>query len=135
MKKMMLVLSLSVGFVPAMFFAQELAAQEKVGLKVDGVDASENTTIEIKKGDKAKIDKQYEITEGTDELTGDAAALVQDARKNWKKACDEWKKEFKDLNKDNMILSMSCGSMSCTTVSMESTCKSQTKHKLRVQVK
>ncbi len=108
---------------------------QKVGVHVDGVNADENTTIEIKKGDSQKNDKRFEITEGTEEIAGDSAVLLQEARKNWKSACADWKKEFRELNKDNQILSMSCGSMACTTVAMESTCKSQVKHKLRVQVK
>lgn len=112
-----------------------LAWAQKVGLQVDHIDATENTTIEIKKGDHQKTEKQFEITDGTDQIEGDAAPLVQEARKNWKTACSEWKKEFKELNKENQILSLSCGSMTCSTVAMESTCKSVGHHKLRVQVK
>lgn len=115
--------------LPLMVWAQ------KVGVQVDHVDANENTTIEIRKGEHPKNEKQYEITEGSEEIAGDASPLLQDARKNWKAACAEWKKEFKELNKDNQVLSLSCGSMTCATVTMESTCKSQGKHKLRVQVR
>ncbi len=114
---------------PTMVWAQ------KVGVHVDRIDANENTTIEIKKGDHQKNEKQFEIIEGTDQIDGDAAPLLQDARKNWKTACADWKKEFKELNKDNQVLALSCGRMTCSTVAMESTCNSQGKHKLRVQVK
>ena len=95
----------------------------------------EYTTIEIKKNDRPHSTKEFEITEGSEEIAGDAAPLIQEARKNWKAACLDWKKDFKELNKDNQILSLSCGSMTCTTVAMENTCKSQGKHKLRVQIK
>ena len=124
--KSLLVLSM---VVPTVSVAQT------AGVRVDGISAEENTTIEIKKNDRPKSDKQFEISEGTEEVAGDAAPLIQEARKNWKAACADWKKEFKDLNKDNQILSLSCGSMICTTVTMENTCKSQAKYKLRVQIK
>ena len=113
-------------FLPVIGFAQ-------VDVKVNDAERAGDTTIEVKKG--TKTDNKYEITQGNDEIAGDPAPILQFAQKNWKKACDEWKKEFKDLNKDNQILSMSCGTMDCKTVASGSTCKSQAKYSLKVQVK
>ncbi len=110
-----------------------IAFAQNVGVKVDNVDATENTTIEIKKGNKA-TSAQYEITQGEDQVQGDAAPLLKEARNNWKKACDEWKKEFKDLNKENSILSMNCGVQSCNTQAMETVCTSKATYKLKVKV-
>ncbi len=129
MKYSLRILSMMLVLGPTFAWAQ------KVGVQVDHIDATENTTIEIKKGDHHKTEKQFEVIEGTEQIEGDAAPLIQDARKNWKTACAESKKEFKELNKDSQILSLSCGSMTCSTVAMESTCKSVGHHKLRVQVK
>lgn len=110
-----------------------IAFSQNVGVKVDNVDATENTTIEIKKGNKA-TSAQYEITQGEDQVQGDAAPLLKEARSNWKKACDEWKKEFKDLNKENSILSLNCGTQSCSTQAMETVCTSKASYKLKVKV-
>lgn len=106
------------------------AMAERVDVK--GVEGDHDTTIRIQKG---AADNQYEIVSGEDEVAGDAAPLLKEARLNWKKACDEWKKETKDLNKENMVVSLTCGKMECATVAMESTCRSTGTHKIRVKVK
>lgn len=110
-----------------------LALAQSMGIK--DIPADGDTTIKIEKGQKA--DNKYEITEGSDTIEGDAAPLLKDARSNWKSACTDWKKEFKELNKTsgNQIISMSCGTMKCSTTAMETTCTSDAKHKVKVQVK
>lgn len=95
----------------------------------------EGTTISIgKKGTKSDPTIQYQITEGEEEVTGDPAPLLKEARINWKKACDTWKKETKDLNKDNQVITLNCGKMECTTAAMETTCKSNGTHKIKVKM-
>ena len=109
-----------------------LAQAQSVGVKdIDAADG--DTTIEIKKGKNSQ--REFEIVTNEDELSGDSAPLLKEARANWKKACTEWKQETKDLNKGNQVLSLSCGKMECSTASMESTCVSTTKYKVKVQVK
>lgn len=110
------------------FFSQA----QSVGVK--DIPAGEDTTIEIKKGSKA-TDKEFEIVTDEDDIEGDAAALLKEARANWKIACADWKKETKELNKESQVLSLSCGTMTCSTVAMESTCRSKAKYKLKVRVK
>lgn len=123
-------------FIMALVFLMSASAvAQKVDLQVDGVNTNENTTIEIKKNDRPKNEKSFEITEGTDEITGEFSTLLQEARKNWKTACEDWKKELKDLNKENQVLFISCGRMTCSKVSVESSCQSVAKYKLRVQLK
>jgi hypothetical protein len=108
-----------------------IAQAQSVGVK--DIPAGEDTTIEIKKG--KGYDKDFEVVSDEDSVEGEAAPLLKDARSNWKKACSDWKSELKELNKENQVLSMSCGTMECSTVSMESTCRSKAKYKLKVRVK
>ncbi len=122
--KLLVVLISFLGFV---------ASAQSVDVK--GVEASGDTTIQIKKGAHGNTENQFEIINSNDEITGDPAPLLKDARDNWKKACNEWKKETKDLNKENQIISMTCGRMECSTVAMESTCRSQSTHKVKVKMK
>lgn len=110
------------------FFAQA----QSVGVK--DIPAGEDTTIEIKKGTKA-ADREFEIVSEEEDIEGEAAPLLKEARVNWKKACADWKKDVKELNKENQVLSLNCGKMECATVSMESTCQSKAKYKLKVRVK
>ncbi|KHD88100.1 MAG: hypothetical protein OM95_11345 [Bdellovibrio sp. ArHS] len=107
------------------------AFAQSVGVK--DIPADGDTTIEIKKG--KKTDNEFEIVNGEDEIEGDAAPLLKEARANWKVACADWKKEIKELNKDNQVLSLNCGKMQCSTVAMESTCTSHAKYKMKVRVK
>ena len=120
-------------FILSLLFVSGLSFAQNVGVKVDDAGNAENTTIEIKKGNHA-LQPQYEVTTGDETLQGEAAPLLKEARKNWLKACQDWKKEFKELNKDNSILAMSCGAQNCATQSMESVCTSKATYKLKVKV-
>ncbi|UXR65906.1 hypothetical protein EZJ49_06555 [Bdellovibrio bacteriovorus] len=121
MLKMVLALCLMGSFA----FAQTMGVKD---IPADG-----ETTIEIKKGPNVK--NEFEVVTSEDEIEGDAAPLLKDARVNWKKACADWKSETKELNKENQVLTLSCGKMTCSTVSMESTCRSQTKVKIKTRIK
>jgi hypothetical protein len=120
------------------FFAQA----QNVGVKVEDINSEEGTTIEIKKGVKSSVGVTgsaitgpiYEITQGDEVIEGDGAPLLKEARSNWKKACTEWKKEFKDMNKDNKILTMNCGKQECATAAMETVCSSKATYKLKVKM-
>ncbi len=112
---------------------------QKIDLK--DVDAdSESTTIEISKGGKKKYEDaqkctaNWEITEGTAEISGDGANMMGEAKKNYKKACEEWKKEFRADNKDNKIISMSCGTQNCNSEAMEKTCSSHASYKIKTRI-
>lgn len=112
-------------------FISTIALAQTMGIK--DIPADGDTTIKIEKGQKA--DNKFEITEGVDTIEGDAAPLLKEARANWKAACTEWKKELKELNKENQVISMSCGTMKCSTTAMETTCTSEGKNKIKVKVK
>ena len=110
-----------------------IAQAEEVGVKLDKIDTSQDTTISIKKGDSTKMDakKVWTLTEGEEEITGDQDVLLKKAQINWKAACKEWKAELKENNKDNKIVSMNCGKMNCTKEGVESTCSSKAIHKIK----
>lgn len=111
-------------------FISSLALAQTMGIK--DIPADGDTTIKIEKG--GKTTNKFEITEGTDTIEGDPAPLLKEARTNWKLACTEWKKELKELNKENQVISMSCGTMSCATTAMETTCSSTGKNRIKVKV-
>lgn len=124
-------LILSALFVLAAVSTQTVHAEEKTSVKIQDMDTSQDTTISIKKGSSTTATKKWTLTEGEEEITGDKAPLLKEAEKNWKSACTEWKKEFKEMNKENKIVSMSCGKMSCSKEGVESTCVSKAIHKVK----
>jgi hypothetical protein len=122
----MKILVICLSFIASAAFAQTMGIKD--------IPANGDTTIKIQKG--AQTDSEYQITTGEEEIEGDPAPLLKDARDNWKKACADWKKETKESNsKENQILSVNCGSMKCGTVAMESTCRSTGTHKMKVKIK
>ncbi|AFY03290.1 hypothetical protein [Bdellovibrio bacteriovorus] len=121
----MMKLILSLSLISSFAFAQSVGVKD---IPADG-----DTTIEIKKGSKTQ--NEFEVIQSEDEIEGDAAPLLKEARVNWKRACADWKAETKDLNKENRVLTLSCGKMECSTVAMESTCRSKTNAKIKVKVK
>ena len=105
---------------------------QTIGVKDIPADTEGETTISVKKG-SSKTGK-YEIVTNEEEVEGDSAPLLKDARSNWKKACSDWKTETKETNRENRVISMNCGKMRCSTESMESTCVSKSKLVVRVKL-
>ena len=104
---------------------------QDVGVKVNDINPNQDTTISIKKGDTS-AKKKYTISEGSEDIGGEKDVLKKNAEKNWKKACDDWKSEMKTNNKDNKIIAISCGVMSCSKDGVESECQSKASYKIRV---
>lgn len=125
--KQLLIITLILGLLST-------ATAEEVDVKVDKINTQEDTTISISKGNKKSNTKKYTISEGENEITSDKEVVKKEAQQSWKMACSDWKKEFKDLNKDNKIISMTCGKMNCTKDGVETTCASVAKYKVRVVV-
>lgn len=94
------------------------------------------TTIEIKKGKpgQVKTDNQWEVTDGQADVEGDAGATTKEARTNWKKSCDSWKKEIRDDNKENKVISLNCGTMSCGGDAGSKVCTSKASFKIKTRV-
>lgn len=128
MRTLLLIITL----LPATLYAQN------VNIKDIDTD-SESTTIEISKG-KKKVDEaqkcvaNWEITEGSADINGDGANMMGDAKKNHKKACEDWKKEFRADNKENKIITLSCGTMTCNSDAMEKTCSSRGSYKIKTRI-
>lgn len=119
MKKTMIVIAL---ILTATAFATD------VGVKVDG---TQDTTISIQKGKNNSLAKKYTISEGEHEVYGDKDVVGKSAEISWKAECKEWQKEFRIDNKDNKIISVSCGKMQCAKVGVETTCSSVGKYKIK----
>jgi hypothetical protein len=98
---------------------------------------NENTTIEIRKGAPGQPERRdalWEIQDGTADIEGDASATAREAKANWKKSCDEWKKEFREDNKENKVLSVSCGKPTCGGEVGQKTCTSQASYKIKTKI-
>jgi hypothetical protein len=96
-----------------------------------------DTTISVSKGtDKSD---EYRITEGGAEIASDPEVLDKDARKSWKKECDNWMAETKDLNRANKgteIISMTCNAAICTKNDMAQTvCRSHAEYKIKTKIR
>lgn len=130
MNKFLLVLALSLSGA---------AYAESVDIKdvksEESTDGS-TTTIEIKKGKpgQVKTDNQWELTNGDADVEGEAGATTKDAKANWKKACDDWKKEIRGDNKENKIVSLNCGAMSCGGDAGQKICTSKANYKIKTKV-
>lgn len=115
-----------------------LASAQKVDVNEIQTAEEGTTTIEIKKnrpGEPAtRSDAQWEVTSGDADVEGDSAATAKEARATWKKACDEWKKEFRSDNKENKILSINCGSVSCSGDAGNKICTSKATYKVKTKI-
>jgi hypothetical protein len=123
---MKMTLALSTLLLSVGVFAQTAAVKD---IPADG-----DTTISVSKGKNTQ--PNYEVTNGTDEISGDPQILSKDARESWKQACTDWKKEMRENNKDNQIISLSCGTPKCdkkdaTEITCTSTATSKIKTKIR----
>ncbi len=101
------------------------------GVNVNEIEEG-TTTLEIKKtrGEKAKTgDPLWEVQDGSADLEGESAATAKEAKDAWKKACNDWKKEFRADNKENKILSINCGSSTCGGEVGQKTCTSKRRTK------
>lgn len=125
-------------FVLALFVPFFALAQHVDVKNVDASgDADSTTTIEIRKGkaaQEAAKDAKWEVTRGDADISGETAPINREAKANWKKACDEWKKEFRADNKDNKILSMSCGTPDCSGDAGNKVCNSKAAYILKTRI-
>ncbi len=93
-----------------------------------------DTQITIGKGSGSR-DRDFDIINGSGDVSGDTSPLSKGARDNWKKACAEWKAEIKDLNKENQVLALNCGNPDCKKEQHGTTCSSVGNYQLKVRIK
>ena len=102
--------------------------------QVRDIPADGDTNISITKGKNSQRD--YDITESHEDISGDPQILSKDARDSWKTACADWKKETKENNKGNQIISLSCGSVKCEKKdATEITCVSSGTSKIKTKIR
>ena len=120
-------------------FAAAIPAFAEEGMKLNSIPTSDDTQILIKKGPFKRglgLDQPaYEILNDTDEITGEAALGPKAGRAAWTKACADWRSEMKEMNKDNKILKLSCGTPTGTQENGQSTFTSTGRYSLRVRVR
>lgn len=101
---------------------------------VKDIEIKEGESISIEKNSTNKNNKGFEIETGDSEISGDPSVLEKNARENWKKACDQWKKEIKELNSENQILAISCNAPTCTRkTNNETSCDSKGTFKVKIK--
>jgi hypothetical protein len=108
---------------------------QKAQMKIEDIKADGDTTITVRKGEKALPEKNYEIISGTDEISGDEEFDSKRALASWKEACDTWKKEIRELNTDNRVLVISCGAKKKATDGTKTTYTSSAHYKIRVKMR
>jgi hypothetical protein len=122
----------------ALFFAPVMALAQSVDVKGAEGDSEGTTTIQIKKTknteDAAKGEVKWEVTEGAADIEGEPAAMNKEARATWKTACEDWKKEFRADNKENKIISMSCGTPTCDGNTGNKVCTSKAAYKVKTKL-
>ena len=111
---------------------------QSVDVKKIDADEEGTTTIRIEKNKKGDVlqnaDNKWEVQEGTADVEGDASASAKDAKKAWLKACNEWKKEFREDNKDNKVLNINCGVSNCGGEAGSKICTSKATYKVKTRV-
>jgi hypothetical protein len=125
-------------FLVASLLFSALASAQTIDVNGLKTDSDSSTTIKIEKGKPgetaAEPKKQWEVQDGTADVEGETSATAKDAKTAWKKACDDWKKEFREDNKENKILSMSCGSANCSGEAGSKICTSRATFKVKTRV-
>jgi len=92
-----------------MIFTTLNSHAQSPSINLKDVSTEQDTSIVIKKGTQPIAEPEYEIVSGGDDVAGDPEAGAKESYANWKVACENWKKEIKELNRDNQILFLSCG--------------------------
>lgn len=132
-----LVLVLIAGFALTSAFAED---STKITHKMSG-EGEKDSSVLIQTTKGAKIQPDFEIMSGDEEVAGDPTAGQKEAYKSWKEACAEWKKELKENNKDGQVLLSSCGTAkfakddSAGAGSGVYVYRSDAKYKIRVRIK
>jgi hypothetical protein len=122
---------MAAAFVIAIPAAQ--AADPKV--KIGDVGTDGDTSIVIKKGADAGT-QDFEVVSGNEDVVGEPKPSNRESYASWKAACAEWKKEMRELNKENSLLALNCNAASKEKdENGQTTYKSTGSYKMRVRVK
>ena len=101
-------------------------------------DSNSDSSVLIERKVNPKIHNDYEVVSEEQEIAGDPTAGTKEAYQAWKTACADWKKEVKENNAGNQIITLSCGTAAMIkdeTGSGVYTYRSNGKSKIRVRLK
>ncbi len=111
-----------------------LAQAEKTGIKIDDLTATPDTTISIQKGKPMKECTVFEIIDGREEVFGGPEYDKSKALASWKTACNEWRGNFKEMNRENRVISVNCGQFTQGRDGEQYLYKSTATYKVRVKM-
>ncbi len=122
-------LFLSLAALPA--FAQ------KAGVALTDIPTNQDTSIVIKKGaqENLLLPPDFEIVEGKDEIAGEPTNDRKSAYASWKEQCADWKKSMREMNKDNQLITLNCGSPTLKKEEYILTFSSTGSYKMRVRIR
>lgn len=113
-------------------------AEPKVNVE-NAASGQGDTSIVIKKGDVNALIQcvEYQIIDGSEDLSGEPALVKNVAQKSWKVACNDWKKETKELNSNakNVVLAINCGSSGAVQEGENWVYRSHGTYKLKVKIR
>ena len=104
-------------------------------VKVGDILTDEDTSVYIRKGIPLNMGPEFEIVSGSSEITGEPMAGSKESYASWKTACDDWKKETREMNKENAILALGCNSATKTQENGQQVYRSTGTYKLKVRVR
>ena len=109
---------------------------EKTAVKIDEISTDKDTSIVIKKGSPpaACLCTKYQLVESAEDISGDSEFDGGKAKASWKAACQEWKTSVKALNKENHLISLSCGQPTESKDSAKISYQSKGTYKTRVKM-
>jgi hypothetical protein len=105
----------SIAWATASSASHDKRAKDSVGVvthtSTDDTSGGEDSAVVIQKRKGNLLnERDFEIISGTTEVIGDPEMGQKASYSSWKAACAEWKKELRETNHENQIISMSCGS-------------------------
>ena len=128
---------MAIRFLFCALLAGSMAQAQSVDLKNDNLSEG-TTTIEIKKtrgtNQPTNVQPLWEIAEGTSDIQGETSAMNRAAKESWQKACNTWKKEFREDNKENKIINLNCGVPNCGGEAGNVVCTSKSTYKIKTKL-
>ncbi len=118
----------------ALLAAPAIAA-EGSKIRVSDVPTDQDTSIVIRKGAEGDL-RDFEVVSGTEDVTGEPTPTHRESYASWKQACDAWKKEMREMNKENSLIALNCNvALASKDPAGLSTHHSTGSYKLRVRIR
>lgn len=128
-----------IAFFLAALSLPALAQSGKPGLTLSDVPTNQDTSILIKKGPIEQgnllAPPDFEVVEGKDEVSGEPTNDRKSAYASWKEQCNEWRKSMREMNKDNQLITLNCGTPTLKKEEYILTFNSMGTYKMRVRIR